>query len=72
MDKYIERSLKIVKGEIETDEQSFIHALNELKNRRNELSNLFHEVALKGWSMRDIDIELSNEWNDIILTINGR
>jgi hypothetical protein len=72
MDKYIIRSLKIVSGEWHVDEQSFIHALNELKNRRDELSNLFHECALKGLKMQDIDSDLNDEWNKIILTINGR
>jgi len=65
MDKYITRSLKIVKGELETDEQSFKHALNELKNRRKELIPVFKEVALKGLSMMDIDNDLNNEWNEI-------
>jgi hypothetical protein len=70
MDKYIIRSLKIVSGEWGFDKQSFIHALNELKNRRDELSNLFHECALKGISMQDIDKDLNNEWNEIILTLS--
>ena len=66
---YIRRSLDIVQGIIETDENSFIHALNELKNRRNELSGLFHEVALKGWNMKDIDGDINDEWNEIIMAI---
>jgi len=69
MDKYIERSLKIVKGDLETDENSFIHAVQELKNRADELHNVFHEVKLKGWDMKDIDLELYNENIDILLTL---
>ena len=72
MDKYITRSLKIVSGEWLVDEQSFIHALNELKNRRDELSNLFHECFLKGWKMQDIDDELNDEFNLLITTINRK
>lgn len=72
MDKYIQRSLKIVSGEWDVDKQSFIHALNELKNRKYELSNLFNECNLKGLSMQDIESDLNNEWNKLILTINGR
>tara|TARA_R110000782_G_scaffold217308_1_gene304768 strand:+ start:205 stop:426 length:222 start_codon:yes stop_codon:yes gene_type:complete len=72
MYKYIIRSLKIVNGEWLVDEQSFIHALNELKNRRDELSNLFHECSLKGWKMQDIDDELNDEFNLLITTINRK
>jgi phage-related protein len=69
MDKYIERSLKIVKGDIETDENSFKHAVKELSNRADELQNVFNEVRNKGLSMKDIDLELYNERNSILLTL---
>ena len=39
---YIKRSLKIVNKELETDSNSFNHALNELKNRIKELTPLFN------------------------------
>ena len=35
---YIRRSLDIVQGNIETDTNSFIHALNELEKRKEELT----------------------------------
>lgn len=69
MDKYIQRSLKIVKGDLETDENSLIHAVQELKNRADELHNVFHEVKSKGWNMKDIDSELNEEWNEITIAL---
>lgn len=69
MDKYIQRSLKIVKGDLETDENSFKHAVKELSNRADELHNVFKEVHNKGLLMKDIDAELDNEYNDILLTL---
>ena len=39
---YIKRSLKIVNKELETDSNSFNHALDELKNRIKELTPLFN------------------------------
>ena len=72
MDKYIKRSLKIVSGEWVVDEQSFTHALNELKNRKKELIPIFNEFLNKGLNIRDYSPELGDEWNKIILTINGR
>jgi len=72
MDKYIIRSLKIVSGEWIVDEQSFKHALNELKQRLKQLTPLFNECFLKGISIQELSPELNNEWNKIILTINKR
>jgi hypothetical protein len=72
MDKYIIRSLKIVSGEWIVDEQSFKHALNELKQRLKQLTPLFNECILKGISIEKLSPELNNEWNKIILTINKR
>jgi hypothetical protein len=72
MDKYITRSLKIVTREWIVDEQSFKHALNELKQRVRELSPLFDECALKGWKMQDIDSDLNCEFNLLIETINKK
>ena len=69
MDKYIKRSLRIVKRDLETDENSFIHAVQELKNRADELHNVFYEVKSKGWDMKDIDSDLNDEMNDILLTL---
>ncbi len=69
MDKYIKRSLNIVKGEIETDKNSFKHAVKELSSRADELQNVFNEVRNKGLSMKDIDSELDDEMNDILLTL---
>lgn len=69
MDKYIERSLRIIKGNLETDNNSFKHAVKELSNRAEELQNVFNEVKNKGLSMKDIDLELYNEMNDILLTL---
>ena len=66
---YIRRSLDIVQGNIETDSNSFIHALNELEKRKEELTPLFKECCVKGLSMQEICIETNNEWNEIILTI---
>ena len=66
---YIRRSLDIVQGNIETDSNSFIHALKELKRRKEELIPLFKECCDKGLSMQEICIETYNEWNEIILTI---
>ena len=66
---YIRRSLDIVQGNIETDSNSFIHALNELEKRKEELTPLFKECRDKGLSMQEICIETNNEWNEIILTI---
>jgi hypothetical protein len=66
---YIRRSLDIVQGIIETDKNSFEHALNELKNRKQELTPLFNECALKDIRMIEICPELNNEWNEIILTL---
>ena len=66
---YIRRSLDIVQGNIETDSNSFIHALNELEKRKEELTPLFKECGDKGLSMQEICIETNNEWNEIILTI---
>ena len=45
---YIKRSLKIVNKELETDSNSFNHALDELKNRIKELTPLFNECIEKG------------------------
>jgi len=59
-------------NEIETDTNSFNHALNELKQRKKELIPLFNECCLKGISIQDLSTELNEEWNEIILTINGR
>jgi len=72
MDKYIKRSLLIVRGELETNDSSFNHALNELKNRKQELTPLFNECCLKGISIQEVSPELNEEWNELILTINGR
>ena len=66
---YIRRSLDIVQGNIETDSNSFRHALNELERRKEELAPLFKECCGKGLSMQEICIETNNEWNEIILTI---
>jgi len=70
MDKYITRSLKIVSGEWIVDEQSFKHALNELKQRLKQLTPLFNECALKRISIQKLSPEINNEWNKITLTIN--
>ena len=69
---YIRRSLDIVQGIIETDKNSFEHALNELKRRKEELTPLFKEWSDKGLSMKEICNELNDEWNEIVLTIKGR
>lgn len=69
MDKYIKRSLLIVRGEFDTDESSFNHALNELKNRKQELIPVFNEFLNKKLNIRDYSPELSDEWNEIILTL---
>ena len=69
MDKYIVRSLKIVSGEWEVDKQSFYHAFNELKNRIQELTPVFNEFLNKGLNIRDYSPELSDEWNEINLTL---
>ena len=67
---YIKRSLKIVNKELETDSNSFNHALDELKNRITELTPLFNECFEKGISIQEISPELNNEWNEIILAIS--
>jgi hypothetical protein len=72
MDKYIIRSLKIVSGEWIVDEQSFNHALKEIKERVKQLTPLFKECCLKGISIQEISPELNEEWNKLVLTINGR
>jgi hypothetical protein len=72
MDKYIERSLKIVSGELMVDEQSFKHALNELKQRVRELSPLFNECALKGISIKELAPSINDEFNLLIETINTK
>lgn len=72
MDKYIIRSLKIVSGEWQVDQQSFNHALNELKKRVKQLMPLFNECCLKGISIQEVSPELNDEWNKLILTINGK
>ena len=66
---YIRRSLDIVQGNIETDSNSFRHALNELERRKEELTPLFKECCDKGLSMQEICIETNNEWNEIVSTI---
>ena len=66
---YIRRSLDIVQGNIETDSNSFIHALNELKRRKEELIPLFKECCDKGLSMQEICIGTYTEWNEIVSTI---
>ena len=66
---YIRRSLDIVQGNIETDSNSFRHALNELEKRKEELTPLFKECCGKGLSMQEICIETYNEWNVIVSTI---
>ena len=65
----IRRSLDIIQGIIETDKNSFEHALNELKSRKEELIPLFKECCDKGLSMQEICNELNNEWNEIVLTL---
>jgi hypothetical protein len=70
MDKYITRSLKIVRGEWMVDEQSFKHALNELKQRVRELSPLFNECALKDISIKELAPSINDEFNLLIQTIN--
>ena len=67
---YIKRSLKIVNKELETDSNSFNHALNELKNRIKELTPLFNECIENGISIQEISPELNKEWNEIILAIS--
>ena len=67
---YIKRSLKIVNKELETDSNSFNHALDELKNRIKELTPLFNECIEKGFSIQEISPELNKEWNEIILAIS--
>ena len=70
---YIKRSLKIVNKELETDSNSFNHALDaldELKNRIKELTPLFNECIEKGISIQEISPELNKEWNEIILAIS--
>ena len=69
MDKYITRSLKIVSGEWIVDEQSFKHAVKELNKRADELINLSKEIKSKGLLFKDVDLELSNEMTDILLTL---
>jgi len=70
MDKYIKRSLLIIRGEFETNESSFNHALNELRNRIKELTPLFNECIEKCISIQEISPELNEEWNEIILVIS--
>lgn len=67
---FIKRSLKIVNKELETDSNSFNHALDELKNRIKELTPLFKECIEKGISIQEISPELNKEWNEIILAIS--
>lgn len=66
---YIRRSLDILQGIIETDPNSYNHALNELKKRKEELIPLFKECCDKGLSMQEICNDTANEWNEIILTL---
>ena len=69
MDKYITRSLKIVSRECIVDEHSFKHAVKELNKRADELINLSKEIKSKGLLFKDVDLELSNEMTDILLTL---
>jgi len=66
---YIRRSLDIVQGKLDTDENSFNHAVRELERRKEELTPLFKECCDKGLSMQEICNEINNEWNEIILTL---
>ena len=66
---YIRRYLDIVQGIIETDSNSYNHAVRELERRKEELTPLFNECCDKGLSMQEICIETNNEWNEIILTL---
>ena len=66
---YIRRSLDIVQGKIETDSNSYNHAVKELEKRKEELTPLFKECCDKGLSMQEICNETNNEWNEIILTL---
>lgn len=69
---YIDRSLRIVRGEIESNNSSFNHAFLELKKRQKELIPLFNECIEKGISMQDVSPELTKEWNDIALTLANK
>lgn len=66
---YIRRSLYIVQGILETDSNSYNHAVRELERRKEELNPLFKECCDKGLSMQEICNETNNEWNEIILTL---
>jgi len=63
MDKNLIWSLKIVKGEFESDKGSFEFAINELNNRIKELTPLFNECLLKNIDIRKLDEYISDEWN---------
>lgn len=67
--KYIERSLEIVNGEIETDVNSYNFALKELIRRRDELAPLINECIEKDLDLKCISKEINDEWNSIILAI---
>ena len=71
MDKYIKRSVKIIKRHIKTDKNSYTHALNELITRRNELLPLFEECNNKGINLEIISPEICEEYNIIETTIKN-
>ena len=46
--------------------------LTELRKRKLQLTPLFNECVEKGISMKELCPELNNEWNEIIIALNGR
>ena len=69
---WIENAIEIAKEKNVKDVSILEYALTELRKRKLQLTPLFNECVEKGVSMEELCPELNNEWNEIIIALNGR
>ena len=69
---WVEHSIKILEGEIETDSFTKDFAFKSLNQRVKDLAPLFHECAIKGIDIAKLCPELNNEWNTIVMLTRNK
>jgi hypothetical protein len=69
---WIKNAIDISKEKKVSDICILEYALTELRKRKVELTPLFKECVQKGISIKEICPELNDEWNEIVIALNGR
>jgi hypothetical protein len=69
---WIKNAIDISKEKKVSDIYILEYALTELRKRKVELTLLFKECVEKGISIKEICPELNEEWNEIVIALNGR